>query len=266
MPESSALLVSSCSALQSGGSSGSSRIKPSAPRSTPSGTPTPPISRLPAASSASPASSRNSADQSPSSASRSAWLVTSSFASNGWPSRSMRAPLASSVGASLNFGQLHARQRLVGGVHHERTERAHHVHHAWRQNLQVGQVLADAVDAQDATDDGRFDRRQLGDRRVIGQAGQLARGGQRLAQAAQLVDQLVLQRLLTGPNSTLPDRVDLLFGELATFGDALQKHVVELPDLALQLDLLFGAEGAEDRLGVGARRGFVGLDADAQLA
>jgi hypothetical protein len=63
----------------------------------------------------------------------------------------MRAASASSVEPSLNADELHPRQRLVGWVHDERTERAHHVHHARRQSVQERRrVFADAFDAQDA--------------------------------------------------------------------------------------------------------------------
>src|SRR5882724_322947 len=153
MPASSALADSSCSALHVPGKSGSSRMTPTTPCTTPSGTGAPPTRRLPAASSASLESKRNSADQSPSSATRSALVVKLRRDSSGWPTRSMRAASASSVAPSLNVGKLHASERLVGGMHDERPERAHHIHESWRQRLQGrGDVFAHALDAQNATD------------------------------------------------------------------------------------------------------------------
>src|SRR5687767_14060345 len=95
------------------------------------------------------------------------------------------------------------------------------------------QLLAHSFDAEQATDDGRLDRGELLNGRMVRQTRQFACGGQGLAQSAELIDQLVLYRLLTGPNAALTDGVDLLLGELAALGDALQKHVIELPHLAL---------------------------------
>ena len=67
-------------------------------------------------------------------------------------------------------------------------------------------------------------RRKLHDRRVLGQAGELARVGERLAQAAELVDQLVRQRLLAGPHPALADASTCSFVRWRPSADARDRN------------------------------------------
>jgi len=81
-----------------------------------------------------------------------------------------------------------------------------------------------------------------------------------------VIDEVLLQRLLPGPDPTATHCVDLLFGHSATPAHAIEERVVKLLDLVDQLLPLFGREAPKERLGVGAWRRLVGVHGDADLA
>ena len=90
-----------------------------------------------------------------------------------------------------------------------------------------------AFSSSDCSRGGRLD-----DRRVVGQVRRGARGGERLAQAAEVIDEVPLDRLLPHPDAAPTDRVDLGLRHAAALAHAVEERVVKLVDLVRELALL----------------------------
>src|SRR5690606_33183213 len=88
--------------------------------------------------------------------------------------------------------------------------------------------------------------------------------GQRVAQAAELVDQAPLLRLRAAPDTAACDQVDLLDAALARGGDLADEVAVALVDHALDHAAHFGLQRAGGIEGAGEARGAhaVGAHAD----
>src|SRR5690606_26721724 len=215
--------------------------------------------------SAPPENSRNSGDTWPIRAARSASMTKLRPSRATLPPTSMRASWQrnSSAISILDGRHFHASQRFVARIDDERRHRPHEIEHLRRQPQR--RIGTQALDAEQPAEQSRVRRWQLQDRRMIGQPRLLPRVLERLAQAAELVDQSPLERLLPRPHPTAADRVHLRLGQRPSERHPRQEDVVELADLLLQLLAFVRRERAEDRLGVGAWRGLVDLDVDADL-
>ncbi len=149
-------------------------------------------------------------------------------------------------------------------MNRERRERLRHVVDLAGERGR--RLSSDSLEPEDPPDQAGLDHGQLLNGRVVREAREPARFGERLPQAAYFVDQPAIARLLTRPHAALSDRVDLLLPEVPALGDPREEHVVELVHLVIELRALLVGEGAEDRLGVRLGGGLVNLDADADLA
>jgi hypothetical protein len=70
--------------------------------------------------------------------------------------------------------------------------------------------------------------RSIARRPVEGQAGELLGPAHGDLEVTEFVDEADLQRLLAGPDATLGDALDLLFGHVAALGDAALEEGIEL--------------------------------------
>src|SRR5690606_31592454 len=108
--------------------------------------------------------------------------------------------------------------------------------------------------------------RQFEDGRIIRNSAHDARFGQRLAQAAECVDELVFFRLAACPHAPTPNGIDFLPRKTPAICDAAQKQAIELLNFVLQNLALSVCEGAKRTLGVSMLFGPQGFDVDADFS
>ena len=70
------------------------------------------------------------------------------------------------------------------------------------------------------------------DRRVVGQVGEFAGFGERRPQIAQLIDQVMFERLSARPDATAADRIDSFGAHVTAVGDAPDELLVNRLDAA----------------------------------